>query len=106
MRLSVRIGAAALIVCLIIVVGRLFNVGPEVPRPPAPWIFNVGSRPDPSELEKWKSRWPQGESGVRPQHYDTSEIVVPNDRIIVMARKSNEDTSWVSADLAEYVRLV
>lgn len=103
MRLSYRIGAAALLVTLVFLVGRLFNFGSQVPRPRTPWVFNVGSRPDPTELASWKSRWSTAESGVNPQNYDSTPIIVPNDRIIVMAKLAAEDTNWVSADLTECV---
>lgn len=32
---------------------------------------------------------------------ETTQILVPNDKIIVMARLSEENTDWVSGDLAE-----
>ncbi|KAL4773152.1 hypothetical protein BDW60DRAFT_28498 [Aspergillus nidulans var. acristatus] len=102
MRLSYRIGAAALLVTLVFLVGRLFNFGSQVPRPRTPWVFNVGSRPDPTELASWKSRWSTAESGVNPQNYDSTPIIVPNDRIIVMAKLAAEDTNWVSADLTDW----
>lgn len=34
---------------------------------------------------------------------EKTEIVVPNDRIIVMAKLKDVDTNWVGAELAEYV---
>lgn len=106
MRGSLRIGAAALLtVSLLFLLGRLSNVAPQVPRPQARWIFNVGSRPDLSELNSWRSRWSKSESGVAPKTYDTTPITVPNDRIIVMAKLAVEDTNWVGAELAEYVAI-
>ncbi|KAJ0421108.1 hypothetical protein BJY00DRAFT_111689 [Aspergillus carlsbadensis] len=102
MRLSVRIGGAALLITAIFLLGRLFNAAHHVPRPRTFWTFNVGSRPDPAELASWKSRWPKDQTGVTGQHYDISPIVVPNDRIIVMAKLSTEDTNWVSADLTDW----
>ena len=33
--------------------------------------------------------------------YETTPITIPNDRVIVMARLSHEDTSWVRNDLGE-----
>ncbi|BCS30523.1 DUF3431 domain-containing protein [Aspergillus puulaauensis] len=103
MRGSLRIGAAALLtISLLFLLGRLVNVAPQVPRPQARWIFNVGSRPDPSELNTWRSRWSKSESGVAPKTYDTTPITVPNDRIIVMAKLAVEDTNWVGAELAEW----
>lgn len=33
--------------------------------------------------------------------YETTPIIVPNDRVIVMARMSHEDTSWVRNELAK-----
>jgi hypothetical protein len=103
MRPSVRIGGAALLITAIFLLGRLFSAAHHAPRPRTFWTFNVGSRPDPAELASWKSRWPKEQTGVSGQHYDISPIVVPNDRIIVMAKLSTEDTNWVSADLTEYV---
>ncbi|KAL4977676.1 hypothetical protein BDW66DRAFT_158761 [Aspergillus desertorum] len=102
MRLSYRIGAGALLVTLVFLLGRLFSFGAQVPRPRTPWVFNVGSRPDPAELASWKSRWSTAESGVAPQNYDSTPIIVPNDRIIVMAKLAAEDTNWVSADLTDW----
>ncbi|KAL5341020.1 hypothetical protein BJX70DRAFT_85524 [Aspergillus crustosus] len=102
MRLSYRIGVAALVISLLFLLGRVFHVGPQGPHSRKSWVFNVGSRPDPAELASWKSRWSIGESGVLPQTYDTTPIVVPNDRIIVMAKLSTEDTNWVSAELGEW----
>ena len=43
------------------------------------------------------------DSAVSRPLYETTPIIVPNDRVIVMAKLSTEDTSWVSNDLAEYV---
>lgn len=34
---------------------------------------------------------------------ETTQIVVPNDRIIVMAKTKGVDTNWVGVELAEYV---
>lgn len=103
MRLSYRIGAAGLLITSIFLLIRLFDLAPQVRRPRTLWSFNVGSRPDSSEIASWKSKWSKSESGVSPQHYETTPIVVPNDRIIVMAKLSTEDTNWVSADLTECV---
>ncbi|KAL2786018.1 hypothetical protein BJX66DRAFT_43153 [Aspergillus keveii] len=102
MRPSVRIGGAALLITAIFLLGRLFSAAHHAPRPRTFWTFNVGSRPDPAELASWKSRWPKEQTGVSGQHYDISPIVVPNDRIIVMAKLSTEDTNWVSADLTDW----
>lgn len=33
--------------------------------------------------------------------YETTPITIPNDRVIVMARMSDQDTSWVRQELAE-----
>ncbi|KKK18104.1 hypothetical protein P175DRAFT_0502484 [Aspergillus ochraceoroseus IBT 24754] len=102
MRVSHRIGAAALLIILIFLIKRHLDSTTDAPRPKTLWNYNVGSKSDNSEFDLWKSKWSASEAGVSRQEYETTPIVVPNDRVIVMARLSTEDTNWVSADLADW----
>lgn len=57
-----------------------------------PGVGRGGRKAKPSGDRKVLSKKPK---------YETTPIIVPNDRTIVMAKMSWEDTSWVSNDLAE-----
>jgi hypothetical protein len=101
MRLSYRLGSLLLLALFAVFllsrnVGSLPNDKPlQKPSKPA-------SRPrDIFTHIKTKLRLPQSRIlGMRPSR-ETTEIVVPNDRIIVMARLAAEDVGWVSGDLTE-----
>lgn len=54
-------------------------------------------RPDTKPVSSNRKVW-----NKKPM-YETTPITIPNDRVIVMARLSHEDTSWVRNDLGEYV---
>ena len=65
----------------------------------APESYHDRARPGVGGLRKTKP----GDRKVlsKKPAYETTPIIVPNDRTIVMAKMSWEDTSWVSNDLNE-----
>lgn len=135
MRLSYRIGAAALIILAIILIKRHLDLVQDDARVQSGWSFssfsaesaadgsssssnNVNSGNDGVSTPKnskpiltgndksnsnGKTKGSSDDSAVSRPLYETTPIIVPNDRVIVMAKLSTEDTSWVSNDLAEYV---
>lgn len=131
MRLSYRIGAAALIILAIILIKRHLDLVQDDARVQSGWSFssfsaesaadgssnNVNSGNDGVSTPKNSKPILTGsdnsnsngktkgssDSAVSRPLYETTPIIVPNDRVIVMAKLSTEDTSWVSNDLAEYV---
>ncbi|PWY93908.1 hypothetical protein BO94DRAFT_509862 [Aspergillus sclerotioniger CBS 115572] len=144
MRLSYRIGAAALIILAIILIKRHLDLVQDDARVQSGWSFssfsaesvadtssnsngngnvninnvNPDSATDPNtdRVSTPKSSKPKltgsdmtnskdSDSVSRPV-YETTPIIVPNDRVIVMARLSTEDTSWVSTDLNEWRNVI
>ena len=112
MRLSVRIASATLLILAIFLIKRHLDglqddarvqsafwhwdffknpqsASPDHSNPPNPDIINQSALDEPPERP--------------PPTYETTPIIVPNDRVIVIAKLASEDTSWVSNDLAEYV---
>lgn len=103
MRLSYRLGSL-LLVALVAVFLLSRNV--DSLHLPNDKPLQKPSKPDSRPRDifthfKTKLRLPQSRIlGMRPSR-ETTEIVVPNDRIIVMARLAAEDVGWVSGDLTE-----
>lgn len=104
MRLSLRVSAAAalIILTLVLVCRNLKTKGESLQDI---WHFDTGSfrtslrpkpQPDPSQ-RKWRVASDRKPALV----YQTTDIVVPNQGAIVMAKLKEEDTAWVGAELAE-----
>lgn len=83
-----------------------------VPETPVIPDNNPAKEDAPAAPESYHDRARPGVGGLRTKpgdrkvlskkpEYETTPIIVPNDRTIVMAKMSWEDTSWVSNDLNE-----
>jgi hypothetical protein len=105
MRLSIRIGAAAaLIILTLVLVNRNMKTKGESIQDI--WHFDTGSfrtsirtkpKQDPGSQRKWRIA-----SDNKPALlYQTTDITVPNQGVIVMGKRKEEDTVWVAAELAE-----
>lgn len=107
MRLSYRVASAALLVVLVffLIKYHLDSLHNESLRPfwkPAP----VQRPPDVFTHIRTKIKLPSSALRLSTQHnLETTEIIVPNDRILVMAKLAADDTNWVGTDLAEYVSI-
>lgn len=103
MRLAIRVGSAAvLIVFALVLLNRRYH--PE--RSPASfWHFDTTSfrsalRPQ-SQVSTTRRKWGIGTDRKNGVTYQNTAIEVPNEGIIVMGKMRDEDTAWVSAELAE-----
>lgn len=133
MRLSYRIGTAALLIVAIFLIKRHLDLVQDDSRVQSGWSYNGvsggsgSSEPAANDKSKdatipaSKEELPVVGGGKKDQSaaaaddnddgialgsrpvYETTPIIVPNDRVIVMAKLAAEDTAWVSNDLAEYV---
>ena len=104
MRLSIRVGTAALLILAIFLIKRHLDTVQDDSRVSLSsfWRFggssagsdevNQGDQVDKTAMES---------DVIVPQTYETTPIIVPNDRTLVMAKLASEDTSWVANDLAE-----
>lgn len=103
MRLSLRVGsAAALVIVGLILLSRRFGA---IETPKSFWRFDTTSfraalRPRP-QSDASRRKWGIGTGNTAVLTYQTTQIEVPNDGIIVMGKLREEDTVWVSAELAE-----
>lgn len=105
MRLSLRIGSAA----VLIIVGFLFfnrQVLPKSPHPSSFWHFDTTDfrsvfRPQPSTQDPSRRKWGSGTGHTVELTYQNTPIVVPDEGIIVIGKLREEDTAWVSQELAE-----
>lgn len=104
MRLSLRIGSAA----VLIIFGFIFfnrRVLPEGPHPSSFWHFDttdfrsVFHPPPPTQDSRRK--WGMGTGHKVELTYQNTPIVVPDEGIIVIGKLREEDTTWVSQELAE-----
>jgi hypothetical protein len=113
MRLSYRVGLATLLILAFILIKRHLDSLQDGSHVPSSWQFSnvVGggaAEPVATPASKPEHEKPQ-ETPVPAveeplpikQTYEITPIIVPNDRVIVMAKLSKEDTSWVSTDLNE-----
>ncbi|KAF3402077.1 hypothetical protein F1880_009868 [Penicillium rolfsii] len=104
MRLSLRVGsAAALIIVALILLSRRFGAA-ESPRDF--WRFDTSSfraavRPKPAQ-DVGQRKWGIGTGHSAVLTFQSSAIEIPNEGIIVMGKRREEDTAWVSAELAEW----
>ncbi|GFG20403.1 hypothetical protein IFM61606_00528 [Aspergillus udagawae] len=114
MRLSYRVGSAALLILAFILIKRHLDSLQDDSHVPSFWQFSnvVGAgaaEPVGTPESKPGNKKPQetpvpavDETLPIKQTYEITPIIVPNDRVIVMAKLSKEDTSWVSTDLNEW----
>ncbi|OJK01352.1 hypothetical protein ASPACDRAFT_77125 [Aspergillus aculeatus ATCC 16872] len=132
MRLSYRIGTAALLIVAIFLIKRHLDLVQDDSRVQSGWSFNgVSGGPGSSDaatndkskdatVPASKEEIPVVGGGKKDQPaaaaddnddgialgsrpvYETTPIIVPNDRVIVMAKLAAEDTAWVSNDLADW----
>ncbi|GIK07744.1 hypothetical protein Aspvir_003411 [Aspergillus viridinutans] len=114
MRLSYRVGSAALLILAFILIKRHLDTLQDDSHVPSFWQFSnvVGggaaepvATPDskPENKKPQETPVPAVEETIPiKQTYEITPIIVPNDRVIVMAKLSKEDTSWVSTDLNEW----
>lgn len=119
MRLSYRVGSAALLILTFILIKRHLDSLQHDSHVPSFWQFsNVveGGAAEPTSTPVATSVATPDSKAEKPQEkpdtavaetipikqtYEITPIIVPNDRVIVMAKLSSEDTSWVSTDLNE-----
>ncbi|KAH1857026.1 hypothetical protein KXX55_006258 [Aspergillus fumigatus] len=112
MRLSYRVGLAALLILAFVLIKRHLDSLQDGSHVPSSWQFSnvvwggaaepVATPASKPEKEKPQTPAPAVEQSPIKQTYEITPIIVPNDRVIVMARLSREDTSWVSTDLNEW----
>ncbi|KAJ5667743.1 hypothetical protein N7523_007459 [Penicillium sp. IBT 18751x] len=106
MRLSLRIGSAAVLIILGFI---LFNrrVLPKGPHPSSFWHFDTTDfrsvfHPRPSTQDSSRRKWGSGTGHTVELTYQNTPIVVPDEGIIVIGKLREEDTTWVSQELAEW----
>ncbi|KAJ5960710.1 uncharacterized protein N7479_007860 [Penicillium vulpinum] len=106
MRLSLRVSAAvALIILSLILVTRSLKTKGESIQDML--HFDTGSfrtslrpksRPDPASVRKWRVASDNKPALV----YQTTDITVPNLGAIVVGKRKEEDTAWITGELAEW----
>lgn len=104
MRLSLRVGSAAvLIIVALFLLNRRFHAEVHIPR--SFWTFDTTSfraalRPQ-TQQDASHRKWGIGTAHKVELNYEQTQIVVPDEGIIVMGKLREEDTAWVSQELAE-----
>mgnify|MGYP001150020098 CR=1 FL=1 len=106
MRLSCRLGSVLpFLVILFFLLTLALLPRKDDPLPVEPEVKKPArSRSKPLDLfTHFKTKLKLPEPGVleRQPSRETTEIIVPNDRIVVMAKLSFEPTDWVPGDLSE-----
>lgn len=110
MRLAIRIGSAAvLIIISLLLLNRRYHAV-DVPAPKSFWHFDTTTfraafHANPPQQDSSRRKWGVGTGHTVSIDYHTTPIEVPNEGIIVMGKLRDEDTSWVSSELAESVPL-
>jgi hypothetical protein len=106
MRLSLRIGAAlALIIVTLVLVNR--SLKPEAQSLQDLWRFDTAAfraalKPkEPEEDPAARRKWRVASDNKPALVYQTTQIEVPNQGALVMAKLKAEDTSWASGELSE-----
>lgn len=103
MRLSFRLASLALV--LLVSLFLLSRHLDSLPHSSIARSSRAGAAKSRHVLTTLKTKLNFPESSVlkiQPSR-ETTDIFVPNDHIVVMARLASEDVDWVSGDLAEYV---
>jgi len=105
MRLLLRIGFAAVLIVLAFIV---FNrrALPVAPSPSSFWHFDTSDfrsmfHPAPPSQDTPRRKWGVGTGHKVDMTYQETPIEVPNEGIIVIGKLREEDTTWVSQELAE-----
>lgn len=108
MRLSLRIGlAAALIIFALVLINRQLHTVGQAPQ--SFWHFDTTSfraslrQPQQTTQDGIHRKWGGGSKKLLGLTYQTTPIEVPNAGVIVMGKLREENTAWVSAEVAEYV---
>jgi hypothetical protein len=108
MRLSLRIGlAAALIIVALVLINRQLHTVGQAPQ--SFWHFDTTSfraalrPPQQTTQDGIRRKWGSGSKKLLGLTYQTTPIEVPNAGVIVMGKLREENTAWVSAEVAEYV---
>lgn len=103
MRLSLRVGSAAvLIILFLIVASRQYSSPGQSPQ--SFWHFDTTSFRSafrPQFADAHRRKWGIGTGNTVALNYQVTPIEVPNEGIIVMGKLREEDTAWVSQELAE-----
>lgn len=105
MRLSLRVGSAAALIILIIILANRQYAKPGH-SPESFWRFDTTSfrsafRRQPPVQDANRRKWGVGTGNTVSLNFQTTPIDVPNEGIIVMGKLREEDTAWVSQELAE-----
>lgn len=106
MRLSLRIASAAVLIIIgLVVFTRQYPPEPGQ-TPQSFWHFDTTSfrspfRANPPVEESHHRKWGVGTGKIAPANYLKTPIVVPDEGIIVIGKLREEDTAWVSQELAE-----
>lgn len=106
MRLAIRIAsAAALIIFSLVFLNRRYTTI-EVSVPKSFWhfdraTFRAAVNRNPPQQDSSRRKWGVGTGHAVSVDYKTTQIEVPNEGIIVIGKLRDEDTSWVSSELAE-----
>lgn len=102
MRLSLRVASvAALILVAFFFLGRQLG---GVQTPKSFWRFDTTSyraSPRPPQSDVSRRKWGLGTDKSNVLTYQNTPIDIPNEGIIVIGKRREEDTAWVSAELAE-----
>lgn len=102
MRLSLRVGSAAALIILTLFLFSRRLTAEQTPK--SFWRFDTTSfraalRPQTQDVRGRK--WGAGTGNSAVLTFQTTPIEIPNEGIIVMGKLREEDTAWVSAELAE-----
>lgn len=106
MRLSYRVGLAALLIFGVVLIKRHLDFFQDDTRSQSVLQLNVGGNFGSQQQQTPAEPGSNGPVANPPVKiaqpiYETTPIIVPNDRVIVMAKLAAEDTAWVSNELAE-----
>jgi hypothetical protein len=105
MRLSLRVGAAAaLIVLTIVLFNRSLRTEGEHLKDLLHFdtsSFKTAHRAKPEDDSNSRRKWRVASDNKPALVYQTTDIQVPNQGAIIMGKLREEDTSWVSGELAE-----
>ncbi|KAJ5151631.1 hypothetical protein N7492_009926 [Penicillium capsulatum] len=111
MRLAIRIGSAALLIIVSLLLLNRRYQAVAVPVPKSFWHFDTTTfraafNANPPKQDSSYRKWGVGTGQLVALDYKTTKIEVPNEGIIVMGKLRAEDTSWVSSELAEWRNMI
>ena len=105
MRLSLRVGAAAALTVLTIVLfSRSLRTEGELLKDLLHFdtgSFKTALQPKVEDDSNPRRKWRVASDNKPALVYQTTDIQVPNQGAIVMGKLKEEDTSWVSGELSE-----